>query len=51
MWAAIDGDYMAAESRRPAGYFASDPTEPDDPDRAAEDLAVWRAALHPARAP
>ena len=32
-------------------YLASDAAEPDDPDRVPPDLAMRRAALHPARPP
>ncbi len=49
--AAVGGDDAAAERRRAPRHLASDPAKPDDADRLAEDLAMRRAALHPARPP
>ena len=42
--AAVRGDDAAAESGGAARDLIADPAEPDEPDRAAQDLAVRRPA-------
>src|SRR5438270_82908 len=49
--AAVRRDDAAAESGGAARDLIADPAEPDDADRAAQDLAMRRPALHPAGLP
>src|SRR5437762_4260318 len=49
--ATVRGKDMAAESGGTARHLSPDPTEPDDPQCRAADLAMRRAALDPARRP
>src|SRR5207248_5122533 len=49
--AAVCGDDAAAECGGAARDLAPDPAESDDANSAAQDLAMRRAALHPAGLP
>src|SRR5207248_10498226 len=49
--AAVSGQHAAAEHGGAARHLLPDPAEPDDAERVTADLAMRRAAMHPARAP